>query len=740
VVLSSSDKSAVRAAPPAPLPRQLGRYEILDRLAVGGMAELFLAKEHHKGGLERLVVVKCILPHLAAQPAFVEMFLAEARYAAQISHPNIVQIYELGEENGAFFIAMEYVAGGSLRDVVVAARERHVDIPVAVAVSLVAQACAGAHAAHELCDDEGRPLGLVHRDISPHNLMVTSDGHVKLLDFGIAKATELAAENTRTGALKGKVHYMSPEQCRQEALDRRSDVFALGIVLWELLAQERLFKRDSELSSMQAIVEGEVPDLLKRRPDVPLGLQQALHRSLAAKKAERFESAGDMQRALVQALEETGHRSAPETARPFLVEVLGEASARRRAATRAPGERSAATPSALEEEVVDDVGDATVVGRKRRTALSSQDASATGETAPGPTARDAPVNEMEARAAANAVTATIPTRTPPGTSVAKVPAGDTLPGDVRYTTPQIERTPVALPTAASRRALPWIAAALAFVAVVVAAAFVVERPPSVRGAPIVYGFPPIVDPQLMRSDIEPLRRYLEAETGRPFTFAVAGSYQELADGLVDGHYAIASLPPYLYVQTKERAPGIELLASELFDGSRGADGVLLVLDKSRVRALADLKGKRICVTDPLSTTGFLFPRAALKRVGVDPDHDVTVHESGNHMQLLRDIVEGRCEAGGTYSGAYLTADKAGISVSMLRVLALTGRSPQNAHIAGPSTSEADRELVKAALLSLDTMRDIGVSRIGAVERISGFSEAQDGEYEEIRQALEDAPP
>ncbi|MBE2248580.1 MAG: serine/threonine protein kinase, partial [Myxococcus sp.] len=179
------------AAPPALPRRHLGRFELVHRLDIGGMAEIFLALERGLHGFERLVVIKRALPHLAEQPAFREMFLQEARWVARLNHPNIVQIYELGELDGTAFIAMEHVLGVSFRDLMRAAIQQARPFPLGVVVGLLAQACAGAHAAHELADPQGKPLGLVHRDISPHNLMVTAGGNVKLLDFGIAKATEL---------------------------------------------------------------------------------------------------------------------------------------------------------------------------------------------------------------------------------------------------------------------------------------------------------------------------------------------------------------------------------------------------------------------------------------------------------------------------------------------------------------------------------------------------------------------
>src|SRR5688572_13881575 len=284
------------------------------------MAEIFVCCERGLAGLERLVVIKRILPHLAVHPQFVEMFLAEARYVARLNHPNVVQIFELGEDGTAPYLAMEYVSGGSVRDVLVTAIENDVRTPLGAAIGLIAQACAGAHAAHELTDPSGKSLGLVHRDTSPHNLMVTGEGHVKLLDFGIAKATEVAEldDHTRTGALKGKVHYMAPEQCKQEPLDRRADVFALGIVLWELLAQERLFKRDSDLDSMQAIVTSDLKPLARIRPDLPRAIVGAVEKSLRRDKAERYATADEMRRALLDACAKHGIRCDADAVSAFV--------------------------------------------------------------------------------------------------------------------------------------------------------------------------------------------------------------------------------------------------------------------------------------------------------------------------------------------------------------------------------------------------------------------------------------
>lgn len=310
-------------------PKRIGRYDVLERLAVGGMAEVFLAVERGAHGVQRLVVVKRILPHLAQYDQMVRMFFQEAKLAAGISHPNVVQMLDVGEDGDQPYIAMEYVAGVTLKDLLADARKLGRPVPVGVAAHLIAQACAGAHAAHELRDPTGRPLGLVHRDLSPHNLIVDVTGHLKLLDFGIAKAVD-DADQTRTGVLKGKIRYMSPEQCRQVDLDRRSDLFTLGIVAWELLAGERLFERQTELATMQAITTGNLRDLRSARPNVPGPVVDAIERALQVQVDLRWPNGDAMRRGLLDACASSGVSASQDEAAAFLDEVVGARLAARR--------------------------------------------------------------------------------------------------------------------------------------------------------------------------------------------------------------------------------------------------------------------------------------------------------------------------------------------------------------------------------------------------------------------------
>jgi serine/threonine-protein kinase len=272
----------------------IGKYKLVRLIASGGMAEVFLARQAGAAGFEKLVCLKRILPHLARDKQFVEMFLNEARLAARLDHPNIVSIFDLGEANGNYFIAMEFIDGPSLRAAAKRALERGEWLPIPEIVKIVSMAAAGLHYAHELTDAGGKPLGLVHRDISPDNVLVHRNGAAKVVDFGIAKAAN-SSSSTRTGTLKGKVAYMPPEQLRGDPLDRRTDVFALGVVLYELLAGQRPWAGDSEVSLIGRIMTEDPPPLSTLRPDAPAGLVAVLDRALAKDREARYASCHDLQ-------------------------------------------------------------------------------------------------------------------------------------------------------------------------------------------------------------------------------------------------------------------------------------------------------------------------------------------------------------------------------------------------------------------------------------------------------------
>jgi serine/threonine protein kinase len=275
----------------------LGRYELLQQLAIGGMAEVYLARVNGIEGFRKRVVLKRILPQYASDPAYVSMFLDEARLAARLHHANIVQVFDVGAAVGDYFIAMEYVAGKDVRAILSAAARQERAIPLGVALSIAQGICRGLHFAHDLTDDDGRPLGIVHRDVTPANAIVTYDGCTKVLDFGVAKATTQTRE-TQSGTLKGKIGYMSPEQCQGEALDRRSDVFAIGILLFELTTGTRLYNDDAELKMLMRIVQEDAPLPSSRRNDYPPELEFIVRRALARDREVRYATARDVERDL----------------------------------------------------------------------------------------------------------------------------------------------------------------------------------------------------------------------------------------------------------------------------------------------------------------------------------------------------------------------------------------------------------------------------------------------------------
>ncbi len=252
-----------------------GRYEILGSLARGGMAEVFLAKQTGFDGFEKLVAVKTIAGRHADDEYFVAMFLDEARTAADLRHPNVVQTYEVGVDGDTYFIAMEFLQGLSLARIQQSLDESGRSAPLDVAVQIIREAAAGLHHAHKKTDLQGKPLGIVHRDVSPQNVLVTVDGVTKIVDFGIALANQRSIV-TSTGGLKGKYPYMSPEQARGENIDARSDLFALGVMLWELTVRRTLFRRDNEIQTLDAVRGCEVPKPSSLVADYPRVLEDAV--------------------------------------------------------------------------------------------------------------------------------------------------------------------------------------------------------------------------------------------------------------------------------------------------------------------------------------------------------------------------------------------------------------------------------------------------------------------------------
>jgi eukaryotic-like serine/threonine-protein kinase len=303
-------------------PVQFGRYRLTERLGSGGMAVVYRGFVDGPQGFSRSLVIKRILPHLSGQAAFVKMMLAEAKLSALLSHPNIVQVFELGEAEGEYYIAMEHIDGHDLKSLLKQSAKRGLPMSPGLCCFLVGELASALAYAHALKDSEGRPLQIVHRDVSPSNVMVTSHGAIKLLDFGIAKAASFAREElTRTGAVKGKLAYMSPEQSDGLPLDRRSDIFALGIVLHELLTMRRLFRTDDDLQTLRLVREAQVAAPSTINPRVSPGMDAVVLKMLAKAPEHRYQSCDQVAEALAPLIHEA---HADEGAMRRWVEELGE--------------------------------------------------------------------------------------------------------------------------------------------------------------------------------------------------------------------------------------------------------------------------------------------------------------------------------------------------------------------------------------------------------------------------------
>jgi serine/threonine-protein kinase len=276
------------------VPETYGNYELIERLATGGMAEIFRARQIGLEGFEKELVIKRILPHLAREPQFIKMFLDEARIAARLNHPNITQIYNLGAQGGTYFIAMEYVDGMDLREIWRLCEARGEPMPAQHACRIILECAAALQHAHAKTNKQGKPLGIVHRDVSPQNILVSRSGDIKVVDFGIAKAAD-SSVHTRAGVLKGKFAYMAPEQAAGGRIDRRIDIFALGVVLHELLTGHRLFKRDSDVSTLTAVGQCHVDPPSDVADGVDDALDDIVLKALAKKPSTRYQQAEELQ-------------------------------------------------------------------------------------------------------------------------------------------------------------------------------------------------------------------------------------------------------------------------------------------------------------------------------------------------------------------------------------------------------------------------------------------------------------
>ncbi|MBW1874156.1 MAG: serine/threonine protein kinase [Deltaproteobacteria bacterium] len=318
----------VRAAP-----ERIGRYQLCFELASGGMASVYLARAEGAPGFEKLVALKRIHPHLADEKDYVEMFLDEARIASRITHANVCSVFDFGEAAGEYFIAMEYLVGEPLsrvhRRVLAHADQRSSPLLAARMARVIAQACEGLHAAHELQDADGESLHVVHRDVSAENLFVTYDGATQVVDFGIAHARQ-RVHHTEAGQVKGTFPYMAPEQMTAAVVDRRVDIWALGAVLWELLTLRRLFLRDTDVNTMYAVLSGEIRPPSDYRSEVPAELDEIVLKALQRDPTERWQSAREMGTALRRFLANQEELVGPAEIADWMEELFPNGESRKR--------------------------------------------------------------------------------------------------------------------------------------------------------------------------------------------------------------------------------------------------------------------------------------------------------------------------------------------------------------------------------------------------------------------------
>src|SRR5262245_49085254 len=277
---------------------QQQRYRVIERLASGGMAEVFLAESAGIEGFKKQVAIKRVLPHLSEKKRFIAMFLDEARLSAHLSHSNVAQVFDIGVGDNAYFIVMEYVDGADLKAVIEYMKKSGHVFPVEAAVFITSRICEGLTYAHELRGTDGQPLEIIHRDMSPPNVLITKHGEVKIVDFGLAKATS-QLEKSEAGIIKGKFGYLSPEAAQGLDIDHRTDIFAVGIILWEMLAGRRLFFGETDFATVKMVQSAQIPPLER---EIPAELARILARSLARDPATRYATARDLGRDLTSFL------------------------------------------------------------------------------------------------------------------------------------------------------------------------------------------------------------------------------------------------------------------------------------------------------------------------------------------------------------------------------------------------------------------------------------------------------
>jgi len=320
------------------------RYELVGEIASGGMATVYLARLTGVGGFQRLYAIKRLHPHLQGEKEFVEMFLDEARLAAGIHHPHVVPILEVGASESGYYLVMEYIEGETLAKLLARAASSKERIPLPIGIRAGLDMLSGLHAAHELRDETGAVAGVVHRDVSPQNVLVGADGITRITDFGVARAAARLTA-TRVGQLKGKIAYMAPEQARGETdVDRRADIFAAGIVIWEALAHKRLFKAESEAGTLARVINDPIPSLIKTAPHVPTAIDAVVMKALDRRLEQRFQTCAEFADALERAAIQTGQLASARDMQAYVRQVIGTEMQTQQTALRAWTARADAEP------------------------------------------------------------------------------------------------------------------------------------------------------------------------------------------------------------------------------------------------------------------------------------------------------------------------------------------------------------------------------------------------------------
>jgi phosphate/phosphite/phosphonate ABC transporter binding protein len=536
---------------------------------------------------------------------------------------------------------------------------------------------------------------------------------------------------------------MSPEQCQGEELDPRSDIFGLGTVLWEMLTGQRLFKREKDLEMMRAVLKEDVAPPSEHNPAVTPAIDDAVLKALEKDRDDRFESAKQMRRALIDAAREAGLHTGEDELADFTRRVAGAQLDDRRATMQDAMDR------ALSSSERDHLLHAT--GSDSRSAVSISRADAA-------TVVDRPSSDSGSRPSHSSADTGSPARS--GTDSTSTKTSDSPGGAHRQDSSfvwgsgeDLEGEHPAKPASGGSSSWPLLLLALLVGAAAAGGALflfpdtfgdplgVSEGGADDRiliGEPVQIGWAPIAPPDILRSEIVPLDTYFEQELGRPVEMEVTSSYDELRQGLLSGEFDFGVVPPLLYTKTKMAEPDVELLAIREFDGANSSDALLLTPMESGARKLEDLEGKTFCFTDENSTTGNFLPRAYIRRNGYDVDEFVgEVHWSGNHLQALKDLMAGKCDAAATYSGNFIAAERFGVQTGQIRTLAITGHVPQDAIVAAPHVSDTLSDGLRKAVIAFDPQKHADTEKIGKTLRITGFQDGDDAAFDDIRSALAD---